>query len=261
MSENITRESSALSFGQKLYELRVQRGLQQKDVGEVFGIRASTVCNWEKGLASPDYYTLVRICRYFGVPSDYFTETGIGLTKREREHLLVYHALPAYDQDCVDQLTISLRDNVGRRLSDYCTSHFRSIPVSDLKACAGSGTYLDPSHDMKYTYLRRCRPVDEADEVVTVTGDSMEPTFFDGDKLLVKHQSTLRPGQIGIFVLNGEGLVKEYKPDGLYPHNKHYHVIRPGQEDNLRCVGLVLGCVNDGMLPTADEEEMLDKAE
>lgn len=41
--------------------------------------------------------------------------------------------------------------------------------------------------------------VARGDEIITVTGKSMEPPFHDGDRVLVEHCADLRNGDIGIF--------------------------------------------------------------
>jgi signal peptidase I len=46
---------------------------------------------------------------------------------------------------------------------------------------------------MCLTSPRACMAI----EIITVTGDSMEPTFHDGDDLLVEHTKELSPGEIG----------------------------------------------------------------
>lgn len=87
----------------------------------------------------------------------------------------------------------------------------------------------------------------------------MEPTFHDGDDLLVEHTERLSPGEIGIFIISGEGYVKEYRLDGLHSHNPKYKTIHPSEEDEVRCVGRVLGVIPDSWLATSRERAVLDK--
>lgn len=108
-------------------------------------------------------------------------------------------------------------------------------------------------------FLRNSRSVCRADTIITVTGDSMLPTFRDGDELLVEYTPEIREGEIGIFVVAGEGFVKEYRSDGLHSHNPKYKTIRPMQDDNFRCVGRVLGAVTEDMLATPQELAVLSE--
>ena len=100
-----------------------------------------------------------------------------------------------------------------------------------------------------------------ADEIITVTGDSMEPTFHDGDALLVEYTHDLKQGEIGIFIANGEGLVKEYRKNGLYSHNPAYPLLRFSKEDDVRCVGRVLRALSQDEFASPEELEVLKEAE
>lgn len=79
----------------------------------------------------------------------------------------------------------------------------------------------------------------QADFAVGVNGDSMEPTYSDGDVLLIKKQHSLNKGDIGIFMIDGEAFVKEYAGDVLKSHNKAYPDILVSE--NTVCLGKVIG--------------------
>ena len=83
--------------------------------------------------------------------------------------------------------------------------------------------------------------------------------FRDGDDLLVEYTPEINPGEIGIFIVAGEGFVKEYQPDGLHSHNARYKTIHPTPDDNFRCIGRVLGIVTEDMLPTPRELDVLNE--
>ncbi len=82
-----------------------------------------------------------------------------------------------------------------------------------------------------------------ADFVIGVSGDSMEPTYHDGDMVYVEQRQVIDIGDIGIFFYNNECLIKEAGENGLISHNPKYEMI-PGTED-IRCIGRVLGKVPD----------------
>ena len=54
-------------FGKKLKELRVERGLSQQKLGEIFGFCNQTISFWESGSREPDLDTLLAIAHYFEV--------------------------------------------------------------------------------------------------------------------------------------------------------------------------------------------------
>ena len=86
----------------------------------------------------------------------------------------------------------------------------------------------------------------------------MEPTFRDGDCVLVERRSELLPGEIGIFRLaDGDGLIKEYRPDGLHSHNPAYAVRGALSLDGTVCLGHVLGAVTPDLVPDRYEETLL----
>ena len=72
-------------------------------------------------------------------------------------------------------------------------------------------------------------------------------------------QPEIRPGEIGIFLVGGQGTVKEYQPDGLHPHNPAYPVVRPEEGKEIRCVGRVLGAVLPSMRPDRARRALLQE--
>lgn len=60
-----------MSFGDVLAELRQDKGLYQKQLGELLNVSTSTISNYETNTHLPDYKTIVRIADYFEVSIDY----------------------------------------------------------------------------------------------------------------------------------------------------------------------------------------------
>ena len=79
--------------------------------------------------------------------------------------------------------------------------------------------------------------------VAPINGDSMEPTYHDGDKLFIHACQEIEPRQIGVFYMDGKQWVKELGDGELISHNPDYPS-RPMTED-IRCQGLVLGVCDD----------------
>ena len=55
------------TFGKRLKELRVEKGLSQQKLGEVLGFCNQTISFWEMGSREPDLDTLVEIAHFFDV--------------------------------------------------------------------------------------------------------------------------------------------------------------------------------------------------
>lgn len=104
-------------------------------------------------------------------------------------------------------------------------------------ASAGNGFYFDdiPTDTMEAPYLPG------ADFIIGVNGDSMEPTYSDGDLVYVEKRQIIEVGEIGVFILNNECFIKEAGENGLISHNEKYDTI-PGTE-KIQCIGKVLGKV------------------
>ena len=53
------------TFGKRLKELRLEKGLSQQKLGELLGFCNQTVSFWENGNREPDLDTLVEIAHFF----------------------------------------------------------------------------------------------------------------------------------------------------------------------------------------------------
>lgn len=58
-------------IGERLAEIRAFRGDTQAMLAEKLHVSHYTVSSWEQGKSSPKDETLVKICRMYGVSSDY----------------------------------------------------------------------------------------------------------------------------------------------------------------------------------------------
>ncbi len=57
-------------FGKALRELRMERGLSQKELGDIFHVCNQTISFWETGSREPNLDNLLAIAKYFGVSVD-----------------------------------------------------------------------------------------------------------------------------------------------------------------------------------------------
>lgn len=63
-------------FGKKLKELRLEKGLSQRILGENLGVCNQSISFWESGAREPDLNAVVEIAKFFDVSVDYL----LGLT-------------------------------------------------------------------------------------------------------------------------------------------------------------------------------------
>lgn len=89
-----------MNFGERLYQLRTERGIYQKQLAEYLGVSIGTISNYENGVHYPDLETLCRFAEYFSVTTDYLLD-------------LTDNAIP------IDDLNIELASNytVGTALN------------------------------------------------------------------------------------------------------------------------------------------------
>lgn len=250
-------------YGKVIRANRQKQGLSQPQLAAILQTSKNYVSNWELGKARPDMNIIPQLCEalgiciseFFGVHSDLDQ-----LTTEQRLHIRRYVQLNTRDQAVVEALTDSLLRMEEADFRQHCQDAFLYLFHNNNVAAAGTLNMLGDDVDGEYEFLRRDEDTDRADEIITVTGDSMEPTFHDGDDLLIEHCETLEYGEIGIFIINGEGFVKEYREGGVYSHNAEAYPFRkfhPG--DDVRIVGRVLGRVTGELRPTEEEAVTLEE--
>jgi len=83
------------------------------------------------------------------------------------------------------------------------------MPISSLRVSAGTGAFLDEDNFEVVSFPASTVP-EGADFGVRVSGDSMEPVYHDGQIVWVRRCESLAPGQVGVFVYDGEGYLKVY---------------------------------------------------
>lgn len=114
------------------------------------------------------------------------------------------------------------------------------IDICALPAGAGTGVYLDESRTEPLKIVHT-NIADRANYAIRVSGDSMEPKFHDGDIVLVETCPSINIGEIGIFIVNGEGFIKQYDGNTLISLNPKRKNIHLQEDDTVFCRGRVLG--------------------
>lgn len=127
--------------------------------------------------------------------------------------------------------------------SGELTSPTVEIKHSVLKVSAGVGEWLSDTDDWEELTIDDTPLARKADFALTISGDSMQPNFDDGDIVLVRSQPAVNIGDICIYTLGNEGYIKQFQGDRLVSLNPEYNDINLADysADEIRCVGLVLG--------------------
>lgn len=108
---------------------------------------------------------------------------------------------------------------------------------------AGTGLYLDDEQVETISFGSDMVPA-YTDFCLKVNGDSMEPTFHNGDYVFIKRETEFRNGTIGAVIVNGEAYLKKLyitdKSIKLVSLNKKYKDITVTDTDNFKYVGTVV---------------------
>lgn len=250
------------TYGERIRKYRLHRELSQPRLAAILGVHRNYISNWESGVARPDLNRIPDLCDalgisvncFFGKP-DLIEEKDPELKHICRQYALMDDRSRATLTDTADML-VRIQE---RELFERCRNQFVRVFHGCQFAAAGTLNPLDDARDGEYEYVRLSPGDETPDEIITVSGNSMEPTFFAGDDLLVRRTETLREGEIGIILINGEGYVKEYHSNGVRSHNEALYPFRPFTEgDDVRCFGKVLGKLNDSQRPDVKEIEVLN---
>ena len=240
--------AAGIAYGELIRRQRKAKKMNQEELGALVKVGKNAVGAWEAGRSRPDVGSVPVICEaldlsleeFFGYSAHGDDEAEYGIAAEERTGLLRrYGALNPYNRQVVLRQMDMLRDmQEDSRTPRKIIRLFRN----ELAASAGPGETLEAARGEE-VFLFADAMTEPADEIIRVNGNSMEPTFMDGDMVLVKHTGSVREGEIGVFTSGDNGYIKEYRRDGLHSHNPAYATITFSENEDVHCVGRVTGRV------------------
>ena len=235
------------TLGAQIRKYREHRRLTQKQLAEKLGESSgSVIYNWEKGIGRPDCDKLVRLCDILDISADELLgckSMAQRTTAAEWDTIQKYRALDEHGREVVDYLIDSEYKRVTA-LTRKPKPRMLKMSWFAQPASAGTGNILD-SDLAEDLFVPESAEAEQADFVISVGGDSMEPTYHDGDKVFVVKCDAIEVGEVGIFVVNGDVYIKELGSKCLISHNEKYKPIRIGESDSVYCCGRVIGVVED----------------
>ena len=241
-------------FSEQLKKARLSSGYSVKEAVELFHrnsitISEKTLYGWERGIRTPDADVFLTICKIYHVDSisDFLGQESDVSPQYLNEMNAKYLSLDEHGRKVVDML---LEEEFKRAhpivpLHTVFTGPEEEIQyvdflVSDQPAAAGYGAYLGEDsftvRSVPETLIKS-----GASFGVPVSGNSMEPNYYDGDILLINKAQIPSVGEIGLFLLDGKVFVKQRGRKELISLNSQYDPIP--MNDETRCFGKVIGVI------------------
>lgn len=220
----------------------------QKELTSYLNLKSVAYSEWKSGKSKSYRKYLIEISEFFGVSIDYlvYGKQSFSLSSKlnndELELLSYFNKLDERSKGILFGEAKALSGALEKPLEEPQNTIF--IEQYLLPVSAGTGVYLD-NCDKEMIEVEENELTLEANFALRVSGDSMEPDYQDGDVLLVRSQPTVEVGEIGIFILDGEGYVKEYGGDCLISHNQKYENIKLNEYSEIYCRGLVIGVLEE----------------
>ncbi len=206
---------------------------------------------FNRGLDKAGIQNVISICQALGIDTDALADGKIeerktndaAVTVSEKEMLKKYRALDRFGKKQVD----SVIHNEYTRVVEQ-TMQINEVPApylytkTEYLTGLSAGTGLFVFDDIPTQVINVPEEYKDADFVIGVSGDSMQPTYFNGDKVAVKKCPCIDRGEIGVFMIDGNGYIKELGDDRLISHNRNYDDIE--LTDSTVCIGKVLGKIS-----------------
>lgn len=238
-----------IAFPAMVKQYRTANSLTMEQLAEKIGKTKSTISKWEKGTRSPKIQEIEELANFFGIDPQImmfgksYTTTApnslieqisdkvVQLTEPNQKNVLRYSSELLDKQNTVE----NSKNTVNELQATYHTYNYYDQPAS-----AGTGQYLN---DVKVETIELPIEVD-ADFVVPIYGDSMEPEYHSGDYVFVKLSVDLSDGDIGVFAYNGDAYIKQLRitDQGAYLHslNPDYDDIPITADTDFRTIGEVV---------------------
>ena len=219
----MNKEEIAIVIGENIKQYRLQNGWTQQELGAKIGISKNAIGNYEKGFRSPKKDTMFDLANAFNISiDDLFPPIQKDSSSLTSSIQTIYNELnPPRQVKVLNYAKMQLNEQeneVSEAIQLYSYDYY------DHPASAGTGQYLN---DVRVERIEL--PVDiDADFVIPIKGDSMEPDYHDGDLVFIQTSVDLNDGVIGVFNYNGDAYIKQLVID---KEQAYLHSLNPAYKD------------------------------
>ena len=218
-------------IGNQIKTFRKSAGFTQDELAKRLNTTKQTISRYEKGDRKANQDMLFELCDIFSVSiDDFFPSQNDALQSPPASSIqTIYDELAPPRQSKVLTYAERLRDeqrNEEKTKKNEVSEVIQlySYDYYDHPASAGTGQYLN---DVRVEQIEL--PVDiNADFVIPIKGDSMEPDYHDGDLVFIQASVDLNDGVIGVFNYNGDAYIKQLVID---KEQAYLHSLNPAYKD------------------------------
>ena len=213
----------------KLKQKREELGLEQQELAELIGVSKQAYFKWEKGFSKPTKANIAKLEKILKVPTGYLSEDEISflykqLTEPNQEKAITYV------RDLVSSQKVI---SIAEKRSEYRV-------YEKLSAGIGASVYGDLDYDV--VYYNEELPHDFAS---WVDGNSMEPTYKNGEVALIRETGFDYDGAVYAVVWDSQTYIKKvYREEEglrLVSINKDYPDKFAPFDENPRVIGKIVG--------------------
>lgn len=237
-----------------------EKGMSLRELGRQSGISRSALSNYFNYTRELPLKKINDIAAVLGTTSEDLL--GFQLNRDTDDNQLkqvtsLYKQLnPRRQNVIIDELENQL---ASQRLTEYNKIQKVQDYYRALEGCSESSAFEEvkiyATADIQEIEVReepietvlQPRPIPTHNLAFRVNGNSMMPSFYDGEIIYISMLEPVRPGDIGIFRVNGKCYVRKLRMDKetkhieLIPLNLEYDSIEPKDKDTFEIVGKVVG--------------------
>ena len=236
-----------------------EKGMSLRELGRQSGISRSALSNYFNNTRELPIKKINDIAAVLGTTSEnllgFQVDEDTGDNQLKRVTVLYKKLNPIRQNIIIDELENQLTSqqltkyNEIQKLQDYyrvLEGYSESSAFEEVNIYATADIQEIEVREEPIETVLQPRPIPTHNLAFRVRGNSMIPSFYDGEIIYISMFEPVRPGDIGIFRVNGKCYVRKLRMDKetkrikLIPLNLEYNSIEPKDKDTFEIVGKVV---------------------